>query len=417
MNKRIILVHEKKEVPVVIKSNTIDVIAKAIKNKLRLSKDYKTFTLDGKEVDNTTKLENGQKVLVAKNFSTFNLKERYIEEDKQGSKVTIIGKDLCKKEAIDAIYKLSRNKGVINVLALPDLTLMTPCPVGTEVTTEDLLYPSWIGNDIGCGVTLFELKTNGFNKQKAIKKLKENYTDKWNSEIARGERKYFHESDYFMDLDLKKHDPLFGRIGGGNHFCEIQECDGKYYICVHSGSRSLGVDISEKFPNKFYTKDSKEAKHFMLLQNFGIMWAYYNRQSIATRICATIGLKMGNRVTDLCHNFVTQEGNKFIHRKGAIPGNKGLAMIPGSRGTHSYLVKGLGTSSLPHGAGRKLSRKVAEERFSQKNVPEPNVICRNKKLRYQEAPGAYKNIDDVISSLDDKVQIVKIFKPVLTYKV
>ena len=123
----------------------------------------------------------------------------------------------------------------------------------------------------------------------------------------------------------------------------------------------------------------------------------------------------------------------IIHRKGATPSNKGYVVIPGSRGSYSYLVKPItenswvGGYSLAHGAGRKMSRSKALS--SVKNhyenadclliTPlESRVICENKDLLYEEAPEAYKKIEDIVFDLAyfKQVKIVAVLKPLLTYK-
>ena len=123
----------------------------------------------------------------------------------------------------------------------------------------------------------------------------------------------------------------------------------------------------------------------------------------------------------------------IVHRKGATPSDKGYVVIPGSRGSYSYLVKPLtenswiGGYSLAHGAGRKMSRSKAlssvKNQYENANnlliTPlESRVICENKDLLYEEAPEAYKKIEDVVFDLAyfKLVKIVAVLKPLLTYK-
>jgi release factor H-coupled RctB family protein len=155
---------------------------------------------------------------------------------------------------------------------------------------------------------------------------------------------------------------------------------------------------------------------------------------IAYRFAACISAESAS-VIDVCHNSITRKldenGPLWLHRKGAASSETGLVMVPGSRGSLSYLVKTKGDQednlwSLPHGAGRKWSRGSCKEklrdRFPAKSLIQTAigsyVICENKDLLYEEAPQAYKNIDAVIEDLTraDLIEVVATMKPIITYK-
>lgn len=94
-------------------------------------------------------------------------------------------------------------------------------------------------------------------------------------------------------------------------------------------------------------------------------------------------------------------------------------MIPGSRGTNSYLVKGTGIiNSLPHGAGRKCSKTDASQKYQKQKIQEDNVICNDKTMLSQEYPGAYKDIDSIIEYLvnEQMIEIIGVFSPIITVK-
>jgi len=139
--------------------------------------------------------------------------------------------------------------------------------------------------------------------------------------------------------------------------------------------------------------------------------------------------------TDGCHNSITRreiEGESvWLHRKGAVEAEGGLAVIPGSRGSLSYLVKPDGDAagrawSLAHGAGRKWGRSEARlrmrERFSVSELAQTTlggrVICEERDLLYEEAPAAYKNIEAVVQDLvaAGLVSVIATLRPLLTYK-
>ena len=136
-------------------------------------------------------------------------------------------------------------------------------------------------------------------------------------------------------------------------------------------------------------------------------------------------------VSDTAHNSILKTKEGWLHRKGATPTDKGLVIIAGSRGSLSYLVKPteqteLSNNSLAHGAGRKWERSSAEaklrDRYSYKDLQRSEigsrVLCADKKLLYEEAPQAYKNIDIVIDDLVEAglATVVATFRPILTYK-
>jgi release factor H-coupled RctB family protein len=141
-------------------------------------------------------------------------------------------------------------------------------------------------------------------------------------------------------------------------------------------------------------------------------------------------------VVDGCHNSVTRidlEGEEmWLHRKGAAASDTGLCVVPGSRGSLSYLVAPVGDQhknlwSLAHGAGRKWNRKSCKGRIgSQFNAKALRqtlmgnvVICDDKQLLYEEAPQAYKNIDRVIADMvdDGLIRVLATLRPLVTYKV
>ena len=129
----------------------------------------------------------------------------------------------------------------------------------------------------------------------------------------------------------------------------------------------------------------------------------------------------------MTHNFVENRDGVYIHRKGSIPTTHGPAMIPGSRGTASYLVSASGSSlhSLPHGAGRTLSRTEAKQMFADLTHEQmthtaagSRVVCNSDSLLRQEHPDCYKDIDAIADTLRSEygVNVVARFTPVCTIK-
>jgi release factor H-coupled RctB family protein len=165
-----------------------------------------------------------------------------------------------------------------------------------------------------------------------------------------------------------------------------------------------------------------------------VRWAKANRELIARRFAAGLGAEVAC-LWDGCHNSITRRESEcetvWLHRKGAVDADADFIVISGSRGSLSYVVKpsGDGAShvwSLAHGAGRKWMRSAARQRMRERfSVDElvqtrlgSRVVCEDRDLLYEEAPEAYKNIEDVIADLVDAglVSIIVTLRPIFTYK-
>jgi release factor H-coupled RctB family protein len=165
-----------------------------------------------------------------------------------------------------------------------------------------------------------------------------------------------------------------------------------------------------------------------------VRWARVNRKRLAERFACALGAE-AEMLWDGCHNCITPQehegGTVWVHRKGAVVAEDEVVVIPGSRGSLSYLVKPLGDAashawSLAHGAGRKWARSETRwrmrERFEKEQLIQTalggRVICGDRDLLFEEAPDAYKNIEAVIGALVEAglVSVIATFRPLLTYK-
>lgn len=367
-------------------------------------------------------------------------------------------------EAVRQLYATAKLDGVRLAVGFPDLHPGKGTPVGAAFVTEGVIYPHLIGGDIGCGMALF--KTDLVRRDVKL--------DRW----AKLPFSLEHPWDQFVGDFLAKHnlestkfDSALGTIGGGNHFAEVQAVEkvldadefkkldlGKQQliVLVHSGSRGLGESILREHVDQHFGEgvevDSFAAEEYLRGHDFAVRWAKANRELIARRFIATLGAE-AECLWDGCHNSVTRtenpspvltdtlspfdakrdgvRGSMWLHRKGAVAAEGDLVVIPGSRGSLSYLVKptGHGESnawSLAHGAGRKWARSEARLRMRERfSVPElaqtglgGRVICEERDLLYEEAPAAYKNIEAVIQDLVDAglVSVIATLRPLLTYK-
>ena len=163
-----------------------------------------------------------------------------------------------------------------------------------------------------------------------------------------------------------------------------------------------------------------------------VLWAERNRNIVANKLVGYLGYSsQTTKIIDCKHNFLEHRGDQFIHRKGTASAEVGMILIPGSRGSLTYIVKPtekveLSAYSLSHGAGRKWARSLCKSRIRDKYDRDTirdtkfksRVVCHDTDLLFEEAPEAYKNIETVIASLleFDLIKIVATLKPVLTYK-
>ena len=177
------------------------------------------------------------------------------------------------------------------------------------------------------------------------------------------------------------------------------------------------------------------AAEYLRQHDQALRWAAAYRALIAHRVMTALNAS-GECRLDIGHNEVQpldgQGERLWLHRKGAAPADRGPVVIPGSRGTLSYLVQPCANSdhslrSLAHGAGRKWKRGEARSRLSHRQRPEDLmttalggwVICEDKELLYDEAPENYKGIDQVVADLREAglIEVIATLRPVLTYKV
>lgn len=353
--------------------------------------------------------------------------------------------------AIEQLKTTSRLPGMVAVAGMPDLHPGRGYPVGAAFLSKDIFYPALVGNDIGCGMSLYQTellkaKWSGQKLAQKVGSIDGPLPDVWKETI---EQLGFSEHPYVKSL---------GSIGGGNHFAEIQQCDTVYVsaeevavkapwlkpkslqLLVHSGSRGLGEAILrahvDEHNHQGLIAGTEAAAQYMVQHDNALMFASANRQLIGQRILAKLRTE-GTLGLDVHHNYVekVQYDNQlhWLHRKGATPSTQGLVMIPGSRGDYSYLVEPIAGPesakslfSLAHGAGRKwkrsdcLGKLGSRVRFEDllRTDMGSTVVCNDKALIFEEAPQAYKNVSRVLASLVEAglVQTIARFKPVMTYK-
>ena len=267
------------------------------------------------------------------------------------------------------------------------------------------------------------------------------------------------EREEYLPIIDKEYDNALkslGTLGGGNHFIEIQKGnDGHIWIMIHSGSRNLGlqvanhynklaVELNEKYysqvPKKwelaFLSMDDEEGLAYRAEMEYCVEYALANRLLMMDRIMEIFKKEsygqfgMLGEITNIAHNYASLENhfgqNVYVHRKGATQAKKGqIGIIPGSQGSSSYIVEGLGNvesfTSCSHGAGRKMGRKQAERELDLKEeikiLDDRNIIHGIRhKSDLDEATSCYKNIDKVMESQKDLVKILVKLSPLAVIK-
>ncbi|MEZ4381180.1 MAG: RNA ligase RtcB family protein [Nannocystaceae bacterium] len=375
--------------------------------------------------------------------------KRDMEAQAPAAEVRVIARDGSWIEG-DAVAQLERTAGLRGMRAaigMPDLHPGKDSPIGAAYLTDDRLYPHLVGNDIGCGMGLWvsERRLKQLRRERWGERLR-GLSEAWDGDVAARLEA--------AGLGPGPADRALGSVGGGNHFAELQAVESiddadacaalgvdpeRLCVLVHSGSRGLGERILRDHVGRFgaagVAAGEEEGLRYRARHDDAVRWAKVNRQVIAERMAAAIGGEL-RPALDVCHNSVTAIDHRgcacWLHRKGAAPATEGPVVIPGSRGTLSYLVEPTGDAahggySLAHGAGRRWQRGAARERLRgryrardlERTALGGLVICDDRDLLYEEAPEAYKDIDEVVGDLVDAglCRIVARLRPLITFKV
>ncbi len=350
-----------------------------------------------------------------------------------------------------------------HVALMPDAHEGFGMPIGGVMAATDAVVPNAVGVDIGCGMcavktSLYEIDTKTLKKiMSAIRKL-----------VPLGFRHHAFKQDIsrmpspdsiisggIVEQEFENAREQVGTLGGGNHFIEIQKgSDGHIWIMVHSGSRNLGHKVAEHY-NKlarrlneqwhtgveksvdlaFLPLETEEARRYLDEMRYCVDFAFANRKLMMATIGSVFTDSIGGKFTELefiniAHNYAAQEKHfgkeVYVHRKGATSAREGeVGIIPGSQGTKSYIVKGKGNAesftSCSHGAGRVMGRKQAQRTLDLKaeieKLDSKGIIHAIRTQRdLDEAPGAYKNIDEVMHNQDDLVEVMVELNPLAVIK-
>ncbi|MEM7373951.1 MAG: RtcB family protein [Bacteroidota bacterium] len=342
---------------------------------------------------------------------------------------------------------------------MPDAHQGYGLPIGGVLATQNAIIPYAVGVDIGCRMclTVYDLKEAHLTRYKHS--LKEALMEHTYFGAGKGpdtpmddevlDRELFREIAILKHLHGKAVKQI-GSSGGGNHFVEyglvkIMDPDNEWNvppktylgILSHSGSRGLGAGVANYYTKLAMDKnrlpreakqlawldmDSEAGQEYWLAMNLAGEYASACHHHIHHRLSKAMGEKPMFMVENH-HNFAWKEtledGTKVIvHRKGATPAGKGvLGIIPGSMTAPGYIVRGKGAArsinSASHGAGRLMSRTKAKNslthHYVKKYLREHQLTLMGGGL--DEAPMAYKNIDEVMAYQRDLVDVIGSFTP------
>ncbi|MBO4286933.1 MAG: RtcB family protein [Kiritimatiellae bacterium] len=378
----------------------------------------------------------------------------------------------CEEGAVRQAVNLAHHPALVRHVALmPDAHVGYGMPIGGVVAAKDAVIPAAVGVDIGCGMIAAE--TDIPAERFAEMPFRRAFQEALKARIPVGEgvahgaaqtwegfEEYAANNGMRSDLWPSKLDRMnLGTLGGGNHFIELQKTtslDGtgdpaggsKVWLMIHSGSRNLGKRIEEHYHriasrlcSRFHVPLPDPDLAFLPVQEpdghgyftdmlFALRYAKENRRRMMEAMKETLAAFVPEvnfiRTIDIHHNYAAFEdhfGEKVcVHRKGATSAKLDeIGIIPGSMGTASYIVRGLGNPdsfmSCSHGAGRRLSRTAASTTLTVEECDRAmaGIVCERwhkykgfgkakGNFDLSEAPQAYKDIEDVIASERDLIE-------------
>lgn len=328
------------------------------------------------------------------------------------------------------------------VRVMPDVHPGKVGTIGFTATAGPKILPNVVGIDIGCGITLAKLKQKKAEFQKLDTVIRENVPSGF--QIRKKAHRFCGEIP-LEDLNCRRHIHMekarlsLGTLGGGNHFIEIdKDEEGFLYVAIHSGSRHLGKEVAEHYlrEGQNYLKGQgkqvpyeltylegslrEEYLHDMeILQEF----ASLNRSIILDELARGMKWKV-QEVFSSVHNYVDISDGTPILRKGAVSARKGEQVIlPVNMRDGVLLGTGLGNEdwnySAPHGAGRLLKRDFVKHKFtvSDFKAEMKGIYCSCiGKDTLDEAPFAYRSLEEIKGQIADTVEIKERLRPVYNFK-
>ncbi|MGW9437868.1 RtcB family protein [Streptomyces sp. NPDC055607] len=371
--------------------------------------------------------------------------------------------------ALQQLQNVATLPWIKGLAVMPDVHYGKGATVGSVIAMQDAVCPAAVGVDIGCGMSAVKTSLTADDLPGDLSRLRSKIEQAipvgrgLHREAVDPKRLYQFPTagwdDFWSRFDgvadavkfrRERAGQQMGTLGSGNHFVEFcTDESGSVWLMLHSGSRNIGKELAEhhigeaqKLPHNQGLVDRDLAVFVadtpqMAAYRHDLFWAQeyakYNRAIMMALFQEVVRREFRKaRVTfepviSCHHNYVAEERYEgmdlLVTRKGAIRAGSGeFGIIPGSMGTGSYIVKGLGNAasfnSASHGAGRKMSRSAAKRRFTTRDLEEQTrgVECRKDSGVVDEIPGAYKPIEKVIDQQRDLVEVVAKLKQLICVK-
>jgi RNA-splicing ligase RtcB len=381
---------------------------------------------------------------------------------------------VIEQEAVDQIRRMCDypfTEGS-RIRIMPDVHAGAGCTIGTTMTITDKAVPNVVGVDIGCGMYTVDLGKGDLDFAR-LDEAAHYIPSGMNVWEGRRERFDLTGLHCFRELkDTARLERSLGTLGGGNHFIEVDRAqDGTNYLIIHSGSRNLGLQVARIYQNLAIELHSGKEEYLRqrdeIIQSYKdqgrrkeiqqalkeLRWdrqeadmpedlcylygVYLDRYLHDVEICQDFARRSREKMAEIImdraglsgrdgfhtiHNYI--DTSEMILRKGAIAAHKGeKVLIPINMRDGSVLAVGRGNPewnmSAPHGAGRLMSRTKAKEDLSleeYRKTMEGIYTTSVNESTLDEAPMAYKSLDDIIDVIRDSVDVVDVMKPVFNFK-
>lgn len=371
--------------------------------------------------------------------------------------------------AMQQLRNVSTLPWIEGLAVMPDVHFGKGATVGSVIAMRGAVCPAAVGVDIGCGMSAVKTSLTANDLPGDLSRLRSRieeaipvgfamhddpvdprrlhglptagWDDFWGRFDGVAEAVKFRQGRALKQM---------GTLGSGNHFCEVCiDGQGFVWLMLHSGSRNIGKELAE-----YHIGQARKLSHNqnlvdrdlavfladtpqMAAYRHDLFWAQeyarHNREVMMALFKDVLRREFAKAkvtfepVISCHHNYVAEETYEgvdlLVTRKGAIRAGGGeYGIIPGSMGTGSYIVRGLGNeasfNSASHGAGRRMSRNAAKKRFSEQDLAEQTrgVECRKDRGVVDEIPAAYKPIEQVMEQQRDLVEVVAKLKQVVCVK-
>ncbi|MCA6094641.1 RtcB family protein [Streptomyces sp. SCA3-4] len=371
--------------------------------------------------------------------------------------------------AMQQLRNVSTLPWIEGLAVMPDVHFGKGATVGSVIAMRGAVCPAAVGVDIGCGMSAVKTSLTANDLPGDLSRLRSKieeaipvgfamhddpvdprrlhglrtagWDDFWGRFDGVAEAVHFRRGRALKQM---------GTLGQGNHFVELcTDLSGAVWLMLHSGSRNIGKELAE-----YHIGEARKLSHNqglvdrdlavfiadtpqMAAYRHDLFWAQeyakHNREIMMALFQDVIRKEfkkakpMFEQVISCHHNYVAEETYEgvdlLVTRKGAIRAGGGeYGIIPGSMGTGSYIVRGLGNAdsfnSASHGAGRRMSRNQAKKRFTERDLADQTagVECRKDRGVVDEIPAAYKPIEQVMEQQRDLVEVVAKLKQVICVK-